>query len=95
MTTVKKIGISLPADLADRIPAGNVSGFIAEAIREKLARDDWARRAAQGEIVTTPEGLAKARRLLERTAQQYPPGTVQQAVDRREQRRRDRRDGAA
>jgi hypothetical protein len=72
----KKIAISIPDDVAERLAAGdieNVSAYVTEAIRRQIATEQLRKDLARSGIHVTKEGVDRWRRVLaEKRAQMTP-----------------------
>ena len=72
----KKIAISIPDDVAERLTAGdieNVSAYITEAVRRRIAAERYRAELEQLGFKITDEGIERWRRLFaERRAQVSP-----------------------
>jgi hypothetical protein len=72
----KKIAISIPDDVAERLTAGdieNVSAYVTEAVRRRIAAEAFRKELEDRGFKITNEGVERWRRLLaERNAQVSP-----------------------
>jgi hypothetical protein len=72
----KKIAISIPDDVAERLAAGdieNVSAYITEAVRRRIVAEQFRKELEDRGFKITDEGIERWRRLLaERHAQVSP-----------------------
>ncbi len=72
----KKIAISIPDDVAERLAAGdieNVSAYVTEAVRRQIRIEQTRKLLAEAGIQVTPEGVDRCRRIFaERDARVRP-----------------------
>jgi hypothetical protein len=72
----KKIAISIPDDVAERLAADdieNVSAYVTEAVRRQIATEQLHKNLASVGIHVTKEGVDRWRRILaERRAEMTP-----------------------
>jgi metal-responsive CopG/Arc/MetJ family transcriptional regulator len=62
---IQRVTVSLPDDVAERLATEqNVSAFVTEAVRDRMARERTAELLAEQGFVITEEGKARARQKL-------------------------------
>jgi hypothetical protein len=72
----KKITISVPDDVAERLAAGdieNVSAYITEAVRQKIVAERYRKELEDQGFKITDEGIDRWRRLLAERQTQVSP----------------------
>ncbi len=80
----KKIAISVPDDVADRLAKEpNVSAFITESVRHRMSAERIRRSMTDAGITLTDEGIANAARKLEELQASITPELRVQAAELR------------
>jgi parvulin-like peptidyl-prolyl isomerase len=75
----QRVTVSLPDDVAQRLAQEpNASAFVAEAVRQQMAREQGRQLLAEQGFQITEEGLARARARLAEADQQWTPERRQQ-----------------
>lgn len=78
----KKIAISVPDDVADRLAQEpNVSAFITESVRIRIAAERVRRAMTDAGVPLTDEGLANAGRKLDELQASITPELRRQAAE--------------
>jgi post-segregation antitoxin (ccd killing protein) len=80
----KKIAISIPDDVAERLAAGdidNVSAYVTEAVRRQIEVEQTRKMVADSGISVTEEGIERWRRILAERKAQVGPEDWQAARD--------------
>lgn len=87
----KKIAISIPDDVAERLAAGdidNVSAYVTEALRRQIAVEKTRQMLEDAGIHVTQEGVERWRRILREKDAQRRPGMWDAFDERMERLRR-------
>lgn len=70
----KRVTVSLPDDIANQLEGEpNASAYVAEAIRQRAAREQGRRILEEQGFAITDEGLARARERLAEADRQWTP----------------------
>ncbi|MDG4832381.1 hypothetical protein O7627_24180 [Solwaraspora sp. WMMD1047] len=70
----KRVTVSLPDDIAERLEGEpNASAYVAEAIRQRAARERGHQMLAEQGFVITEEGRARARQRLAEARERMTP----------------------
>jgi post-segregation antitoxin (ccd killing protein) len=80
----KKIAISIPDDVAERLAAGdidNVSRYVTEAVRRQIAVEQTRKMLEDAGFKITQEGIDRWRRILAERDAQVTPEMWQEARD--------------
>lgn len=83
MTNVRKLSISVPADVAERLDrAPNASGYVTDAVRARVRAEQVDDLLASQGIVVTPERRAQAAAARARARAAWTPERWEQLQDR-------------